>query len=150
MRMFFLDQVLFPDFKKYVRDSLPKVADVKSIIQAFQKFGQIDRTTLQRALKWGENPEILVVHELKDKDGNRVLGLFRPGEPNVIRVDLDLVKEFEAGRGISHTKSGKPVYLVGVTLLHELIHWADNLDGTDFPGEEGEQFERAVYGHVVV
>ena len=66
------------------------------------------------------------------------------------------MKEFEAGKGLRATTSGKQVYLVGVTLLHELTHWADAQDGHDdaVPGdpgnEEGEAFERAVYGGVIV
>jgi len=34
---------------------------------------------------------------------------------------------------------------LGVTLLYELVHW----DGIDRPGEEGEEFERLVYGSVI-
>jgi len=55
----------------------------------------------------------------------------------------------EDGHGLRKTKWNKNVFLVGVTLLHELVHWADNLDGIDFPDEEGEQFETDVYGMVI-
>ena len=41
------------------------------------------------------------------------------------------------------------VYLVGVTILHELTHWGDDQDGVDRPGEEGEEFEIKVYGKVI-
>jgi len=52
-------------------------------------------------------------------------------------------------------KNGKKVYLVGVTILHELTHWADAQDGVDdaVPGdpsnEEGEAYEKGVYGEVL-
>ena len=45
--------------------------------------------------------------------------------------------------------TGKLVYLVGVTLLHELAHWADDQDGVDTSGEEGELYEKDVYGKLV-
>ena len=56
--------------------------------------------------------------------------------------------EFEAGRGRRVVRAGH-AYLVGVTLLHEMTHWADDQDGVDRPGEEGEEFERAMYGSVI-
>jgi len=39
--------------------------------------------------------------------------------------------------------------LTGVTILHEFTHYGDDQDGEDIPGEEGEHFEKAVYGKVV-
>ncbi len=119
---------------------------MKSIVAAFAKYGQIDRTTLKRALTWGNKPSI-VIKSLKADDA---IGLFNADvDPDVINIDTDIVKEFEDGHGLRKTKWHKDVYLVGVTLLHELTHWADNLDGIDFPDEEGEQFEQDIYGMVI-
>lgn len=138
------DQVEFPKFKQYVRYALPKVVDVKSIVAAFAKYGQIDRATLKRALAWGSQPTIVI------REFSGAIGLFNGAtEPNVINIHTRIVREFEDGRGLRKTKWNKDVYLVGVTLLHELVHWADNLDGIDFPDEEGEQFESDVYGMVI-
>ncbi len=45
--------------------------------------------------------------------------------------------------------------VAGVTLLHELTHWADAQDGVDNPvpgdptNEEGMAFERDIYGKVM-
>ncbi|PCJ16182.1 MAG: hypothetical protein COB04_11580 [Gammaproteobacteria bacterium] len=45
--------------------------------------------------------------------------------------------------------------VAGVTLLHELTHWADAKDGKDDPvprdptNEEGEAFEIEVYGQII-
>jgi hypothetical protein len=138
------DVVTFPKFARYVRRSLPTVVDVPSIVQGFAKYGQINRTTLKRALAWGNNPRI-TIRAIPD-----AIGLFDASvDPNEISIHTRIVQEFEDGHGFRKNKWGKNVYLVGVTLLHELIHWADNLDGTDFPDEEGEQFERDVYGMVI-
>lgn len=59
-----------------------------------------------------------------------------------------MVDEFEAGKGKRVARAGD-VYLVGVTLLHELVHWGDDQDGIDRPGAEGEEFERLIYGSVI-
>ncbi|MCH7559811.1 MAG: hypothetical protein IIC67_00320 [Thaumarchaeota archaeon] len=40
-------------------------------------------------------------------------------------------------------------FLVGVTILHEYVHYGDNIDGVDYPGEEGQLFEIDVYGQTV-
>src|SRR5262245_45012773 len=146
MRMRLLDRVNYPKFTKYVKNDLPTVADVPVIVKAFERFGKIDRPTLQRALVWDEGPDIKVVYE----DDIPGYGQFTPGEgSNEIRIRRDVVLEFENGRGLYPTKSGRLVYLAGVTLLHELVHWADDRDGIQTDGEEGKRFEIAVYGKVI-
>ena len=148
MKMHWYDQVLYNPLKLYVKDSLPAVAKSQSVRDAFQKYGQIDRATLERALKWDELPWLNIVD----------LGFFRNGMfdddvPDEINIDLKLVKSFLLGRDLVKAKFGK-VHLVGVTILHELIHWADARDGLDwtnhgFPEEEGDRFEEDVYGKVL-
>lgn len=36
--------------------------------------------------------------------------------------------------------------LVESTLLHEMVHWGDHIDGVDQEPEEGKEFEREAYG----
>lgn len=137
------DQTRYPKFTKYVRYSMPTVINVKSIVAGFAKYGQIDRATLKRALAWGNQPTI-VIKPLVDADG-----MFNGSvDPDVINLNTSVVEEFENGHGVRKNKWGK-VYLVGVVILHEMIHWADHRDGVDFPGEEGEQFEQEVYGTII-
>lgn len=144
MKMTHQDQVKYPKFTRYVRYSLPTVVDVKSIVAAFQKYGQIDRATLKRALEWGNEPHITI------KVLVGAVGEFNASvDSNEINIHDGIVQEFEGGHGLRKTKYNKQVYLVGVTLLHELVHWADNIDGIDFPDEEGEQFEKDVYGQII-
>lgn len=145
MKMTNSDIVVYPKFAYYVKVNIPEIIHVKSIARAMQEIGQIDGATLKRAVKWGEGPDIKIT-PLDDAYGE-----FTPDiGSNEIRIDESIVDDFEAGRGVRRTSSGKPVYLVGVTLLHELVHWGDDKDGVDRPGEEGEEFERKVYGTVIV
>lgn len=139
-----IDRVLYPKFYRYLRYDLPAVADVKSIRRAFMKYGQLDHAALKRALKWTERPTVNVTA----LDGD--YGSFQPGvKSNTIKIDSDLVDDFEAGRDWVRNKGGDKVHLAGVTVLHELIHWADDQDGSDYRGEEGELFEKRVYGKVL-
>ena len=143
------DQKRFPKLKQYMRDALPKVVQVPIIVKAMEDIGQINKSRLRQVLKFGDGPNVTVVNDLRNSDGDRVFGLFKPNiGSNEIKIDEDMVKEFEAGRGLRTARAGK-VYLVGVTLLHELIHWGDDQDGVDREGEEGEEFEERVYGSVI-
>lgn len=144
MYLSLIERVLYPKFYKYLRYDLPEVAKVKSIQRAFLRYGQLDGASLKRALEWGEYPTV----DVTDLTG--AYGEFQPGiKSNIIQIDRDLVKEFEAGRDWVTNKGGDKVHLAGATVLHEMIHWADDRDGTDYPGEEGELFEKAVYGKVL-
>jgi len=135
----------------YVSVNLPEVRKVHVIIKTMKDLsGTIDEQTIKDALLWNQGPEIKIVKNLG------AFGKFRfHKSTNEIRIDEDLVKEFQAGKGLRKTPNGQMVYLVGVTLLHELTHWADSRDGTDdaVPGdptnEEGEEFERRLYGGVI-
>jgi hypothetical protein len=145
MRMSNDDMQRFHQLRYYVSVNIPVVRNVVPIIQEIRKqAGTIDTDTIKDALVWGKGPVIKVVKDL---------GAFGEFTPDIgsdeIRIDEDMVKEFEAGKGLRHTPKGQLVYLVGVTLLHELTHWADDQDGVDTPGEEGEAFERAIYGGVI-
>jgi hypothetical protein len=135
----------FPKLRQYVSVALPVVQTVKPIIAAIKKFaGEIDEATIKQALVWGKGPMLKVV----EMDP---LGQFTPNSnSNEIRLQKDMVKEFERGKGLRKTASGHLVYLVGVTILHELTHWADDQDGVDTAGEEGELYEKEVYGKVIV
>lgn len=137
------DQVRFPRASAYVKSELPKVEHVAAIRSAMQTTGQLSRLQFRRALQWGVVPTVQVVR------GLGACGAFRPTPgSNLIRVEERLFNDFEAGRGRRAARVGS-VYVLGVTILHELVHWGDNLDGVDRPGEEGEEFERLVYGGVI-
>lgn len=143
MQMSAGDQKKYPKMKQYVKDALPQVVNVPIIVSAMDKIGQINKSRLKQVLTWGQGP-MLKVTVL-----NGAYGEFTPDiNSNEIRLDENMVKEFEAGRGMVNARAGR-VYLLGVTILHELVHWGDDQDGIDRPGEEGEEFERMVYGSVL-
>lgn len=148
----------FPKLHYYVRVDIPKVAGVGAIIAEIQKQAgigppgtkakkSISKKQIKDALAWGKGPVVTVVPNLMCA-GVKAYGCFSSGKDE-LRIDEDMVKEFEAGKGKVKTKDGKPVYLVGATLLHELTHWADDYDKIDNPVEEGDAYEKGVYGKVL-
>lgn len=144
----------YPKLHYYVRVNIPEVAEVNAIISNIKKLaGKTPRKTIKEALVWGKKPTIKVVPNLVCA-GVNAYGCYSWGSDE-IQIDEDMVKDFEAGKGVVKTKNGKRVYLVGVTLLHELTHWADAQDGVDdaVPGdpsnEEGNAYEKGVYGKIL-
>lgn len=70
-------------------------------------------------------------------------GEFTPNsKSNELRISKSLVDEFEKSAG-----AAKITRLVGATILHELVHWGDDQDGKDIPGEEGNLFETEALFH---
>ena len=138
----------FPRLHYYVRVNMPEVAEMNAIINEIQKqAGTIKKQEIRDALKWGKGPTVTVVPNLMCA-GVKSYGCFRSGKDE-LRIDEAMVDDFEAGKGRVKNSSGKRVFLVGATLLHELTHWADAKDGKDNPVEEGDAFERAIYGKVL-
>jgi len=157
MRMSPADIRRFPKFHYYISTNMPVVSQVRVIIDtmlALATEGQgagaaATRQQIEDALVWNQGPLIRIVLNLQS-GGQRVNGLYDPTDPEVIQVDQTRVTNFERGRnhrGV--TAQGRQVFLVGVTLLHELTHWLDNRDGLDNPLEEGDEYEMRVYGQFV-
>lgn len=133
------DQARFPKSTRYLKHELPKVIDIPVIVSAMRTTGQLNKTQFRNALKWGTNPVIRVV------PGLDACGSFTPTPGNnTIEIRESIFTDFEAGRGYLRARAGN-VPALGVNVLHEMVHWGDNLDGVDRPGEEGDEFEMLVY-----
>jgi len=139
-----VDIKTWPKFAYYVKNDLPKIINVPAIVHAMNKVGQINRSKLQIALAWNTGPIIKI---------SPLVGAYGEFTPNIrsneIRIDIKVVQEFEAGKGKRIARAGN-IFLAGATLMHELVHWADDQNGVDRPGEEGNEFERLVYGSVIM
>jgi zincin-like metallopeptidase toxin 3 of polymorphic toxin system len=134
------NQKKYPQLTEYVKNSLPKVKHNPKITEALLKSGEIKKKSLGRVLSWGTQPTINVVFMSKNQCGE-----FTPNsKSNEIRISRSLVEEFENSGG-----SKKSTLLLGATILHELVHWGDDQDGKDIPGEEGNLFETSAYGMVI-
>ncbi len=134
------DEKAYPGLLYYVKKDLPTVIKVPKIVKALEKNGEIKKRKLKTVLQYGIEPTLKVVAMPKNQCGE-----FSPNtSSNELRISKSLVKEFEKSGGAK-----KITLLVGATILHELSHWGDDRDGADIPGEEGDLFEKAAYGHVI-
>ena len=136
MKLSKADEKSYPKLHYYVKHKLPDVTKQAVIVKALEKYGQIKAKTLKSVLAYGNEPTIAVTIL------SNACGEFTPStKSNELRLHKSLVERFEK-------KPGDKVLLmtVGATILHELAHWADDSDGKDYAGEEGELFEKAVYG----
>ena len=135
-----------PKLYQYVSCQIPLVANVGVIVSAIKKLaGTIERSKITDALKWGRGPMLKITVFPKG-----LYGEFSPGVgSNELRLSKAMIEKFEKGKGLVTAPNGKKVYLLGVTILHELTHWADDQDGVDTAGEEGNQFEDVIYGGFV-
>ena len=144
------DQVTFSKLARYVRVELPKIADIDVMARAYLRYAQMNRATLRRALKWGNQPT-LVFEPMSTASGSFQGGFFIPDiGSNELHINSHLADAFEAGGPprlfTTRNGRGQPFPLIGTSILHELVHWGDDQDGIDFAGEEGDQFEQDVYG----
>lgn len=143
MKMTKKDIKQYPKLAYYVRVNLLQVIYEPSIVSAMNKIGSLGKLRLRNALTWEQGPQIKITNL------TRAFGEFTPFiKSSEIRINTQLVNDFENGKGTRVARAGN-VYLVGVTLLHELVHWGDDQNGIDRPGEEGNEFETLVYGSVI-
>jgi hypothetical protein len=154
MKMAAADIAKYPNFARYMRKQIDSLDSSTQIVNAVKKYsGATSKAKIRQGLRWGNDPEIELVSGLICA-GVSAYGCYNWN--NKIQIDEQLVIDFENGSPTKKkTSSGKSVYLVGVTLLHEFTHWADWQDGVDDPvpgdpsNEEGEAFEKHVYGKVL-
>ena len=145
------DRRAYPRLYQYLRYSMPHVADVGVIVRNMQTYGHLNQREFADALTWGEPPLVKVV----DLSGGSCAGVPAYGcTRNSTEIELDraTVLDFERdpnGRGSGRTASGRKVYIVGVTFLHELCHWGHNVKGLAETGHSGLIFERKTYGQVI-
>jgi len=105
--------------------------------EAYKKYGQASKKDVDNAFK--PNTGLII----KSKKLNNAWGEFIPGKnSNEIIVNESLLKDIE--KGIKGADK-----MLEVVIKHELTHFFDDKDGKDYPGEEGEKFEKKVYGKVI-
>ncbi|MCE2503337.1 MAG: hypothetical protein J4G05_04665, partial [Chlorobi bacterium] len=128
----------YPRLTEYLRNRVDEILGNPVIMRALEEMGQLSKDDVRRALVWGEGPVINIVPLLGAN------GEFTPYTgSNELRIDWGIVNQLENSVGDDRDAA---LLLVASTILHEFVHWGDDQDGIDRPGEEGEEFEIRVYG----
>ena len=135
MKLTKTDEKLYPNLYSYLKKDVPKLIGHAKVSRALRKYGQIKKFGLLIVLNYGTGPLVRVTSLAG------ACGEFTPNaKSNELRLHKSLVERFEKS-----SKDRVLLQTVGATVLHELVHWGDDQDGVDYPGEEGELFEKHVY-----
>jgi hypothetical protein len=145
------DQTNFPNLTHYLRHDFPLLIGNAVITAGLRRFGSMNSAQARSALMWDTDP-LVVITDLDNGQCGVPSAVGCTRDTTHIEIDDDVVAEFEknANDNLRLTGFGRHVFLTGVTLLHEMCHWGNRVNGTvETDGDAGEKFENAVYGKVV-
>jgi len=143
----------YPKFAHYVRHKMPELIHVSSVVHNLKTKGCLTGAEILHALRWGNEPLIVITDLSHGQCGvPSAYGCTRKANNHQIEIDEATVQDFEASPdalGVGKNAKGKNVYIVGVTLLHELCHHGHHKHGKAEKTEAGFTFESAAYGKAV-
>jgi hypothetical protein len=126
----------YPIFSNYITTELMKQRHDALIIEGMQLYGQLSKDAFVRALTPGELPKIAVA------DLDTAAGIFYTGMPDWIGVHVRWVERFEKGEMYRlPCKSGGSILVMGLVILHELIHWGDFAANATLDDGAGRSFK---------
>lgn len=128
----------YPRLANYLKYGIQGVTSNARIMSGLKKFGQLSSTSVASDLQWGKGPKIVV------KSMSGANGSFSPNKgSNILNIDKGIIEQLKKALA---SGSDEALLLVASTILHEYVHFGDDQDGIDYPGEEGQKFEEFVYG----
>ncbi len=139
-------ETLYPKLTEYLINQLPTIKNNSTIISAIKKYTNLSTTQIQQHLQWGHGPTIRI-----EQLGTAYGKFKKNADPNSLYLDIDLVNQLENTTPNSSLANAF-AFLIGVTVLHEYVHYGDynyNRDTWQYPQEEGLLFENDVYGQSV-
>ncbi len=145
---------LYPKLTEYLKNKMPNIKNIPVITNAIKDITGLSISQIQNDLEWGSGPTIIVMqldNYSSTTDANTA-GLF-DGKNNtdILYLDLDFVNRLENEEFYDQEFQDSYLFFMGVTVLHEYVHYGDYLNGNNYtaPFEEGELFECRVYGENV-
>ena len=137
----------YPKTSAFLATHMPSVRRKKNFVKTFCEYSGASAKTVRRAFDPDGEPVLGTKPMLSS-----ILGKFHPkeGEHN-IWINKLLCDHYEHDQ-LGQSESTRLV--IEATVVHEIVHWADYLDGEyldeydDHQNDQGMQFQRAFYGHV--
>ena len=124
--------------KSYIRISTIEQRVTFNMLFAAQEYGQVSSEDFMNSL----SVYLCTLPTVKPAHLQNAYGEFTPNSNSTeIRISISLLEDYEKGN------AKDPI--LDATIMHEIIHYFDDLDGIDYPGEEGELWEKASYGKVI-
>ncbi len=136
------DQQQYPAFTSLVRNLSSFAKSDPKIMEAIRYYTKLTDQQIAQHLNFNSGPTLVIAKELP------AVALFRSSTPNTLYVAESEVRAFEnASFNISHRNAMS--FFLAVSLLHEYVHYGDNLNVVKFLGEEGTEFENRAWGVTV-
>lgn len=129
----------YPRLAMWICDNLPKVRDNPKVFVAFQKYASLKEKVAERAIKHGDPPVIEFRH-MPTSNGEFIGSKY----PDTVFISKDICDRFQGSE--TDARDPRMHLIVESTLLHEMVHWGDWMDGKVTAGELGKSFEKEAYG----
>ncbi len=133
----------FPLTTVFLRSRLPSTPHWASIWPAFKKWGQLSEQEALDAITEG-NPPTINCGEFPNGSYGDHWGDSDPSQKDYIYLNSQYLRYFE----FSYANRSDLLFqrFLHAVTLHEMVHWGDNRDGVDQAPEEGNEFEKEVWG----
>ena len=131
----------YPRLNLYLQKGIQGILKNPTIMKALRIAGRFTDRQIKEMLTYGKGPTVNVTQVIGNNDG-----YFDPEENSkALNISDNIVNYLESAEGFD---ADVALFLVGVTILHELAHYGDYLagspEGTD--REDGDVFEELAYG----
>ncbi len=126
-------------------NAFPLIKNNAFIVSKIEQYGDLTAQQIKKELEWGDGPivDIVQLDNFCSTCGPNTYGLFEGNNPDTLLVN-DL-ENTTPGSKLADAFS----FLIGVTILHEFVHYSEYQDSSwNFP-ESGVLFEQDVYGQTV-
>ncbi len=107
MKLSAVDAKRFPKFAAYIKQEMPKLANVPVIVNTIKKYsGATKLQKIKSSLVWGFGPSVKIVKNLSCA-GQKAYGCYRVWGAQELEIDEKLVTLFGLGKTLEPQKRGK-------------------------------------------
>jgi hypothetical protein len=148
-----------PGFREYVKNRVPRLADVQPIVQAMEKHGFVAPARFRELVRHGTVPYLLTAtgpNVTIQRVGWQRQWWGFPTSSTTLNIDPETMADFDNPARLtlhpSKVGSKRKVYLAGLAILQGILVDGHQLAGSldhDFISSKWQLFELAVYGDVI-
>jgi hypothetical protein len=132
----------YPKLSKWILVNIPNVINKSKVFYAFMKYSEQNHAKIIEILTRDTLP---VLHYWYFPGDNKNGTSVKKGHRNLVFLAKSICDKFETSG--KSAKDPRMHLLLESTILHEMVHWGDTLDGKrQRQHEEGKEFEREAYG----
>ena len=137
----------YPKLTKWIVINIPKVLQKSKVFHAFKKYSELSHLRTIEVLTKNSGPVLVDWYFPENHDGAKGRKNGRSNmkghSKNIICLARDICDKFENSNKAANDP--RMHLLLESTILHEMVHWGDRLDGVRQSGEEGKKFEKEAY-----